>query len=664
MPPRLNPNGASDNAHVDSEILTKDLGYEYPGGRDLRPSSDLHKKIVGKVMEYARESKDAMQPRYAAWKEIDHTLTSYIQADSAEARLLSKDARKPVSIVVPISSAILDTWLTYFMRALAEMPIFQYDGFDRDDRLGAIMLEKLIELHSVRLKHQLIMHTWFRDAGAYGFGVVMPYWDTKTRQRMVQPALGPMQQMMQTMGLNVPMPEATLEEEIAFEGNGLRNVDPYECLPDPNVGIHAIQDGEFFGRTYRDNYLNLLEEERHGKQLFNVRYLKGMTRVTSILRDNDHGRHTKSGVDDDGGIQATHFVDCVQMHIKLIPSDWELGDSDYPEVWEFTVGADQVLLGAEPMVYRHGMLPYCAIAPESDGYSTAPISMLEKIYPQQKIVDFDINQHVASQRKTGNDMLVADPSKVNVKDLMNPAPGRVIRLSRAYQGVPNAIKDAVTQLNYNDTTGNNIRDAMFLVEQMQRVTGVTDSVQGIAKGGSERRTALEVGTTRQSALSRLQKAAALGASMGMTDLAVMMASNCQQYMSIPLYARIGGRWEQTLREDYRVQGNEVLIDPSSIDVNYDVVPKNGAAPGGENVQAYLSFIQMLLQNPSTAMRVDLEKFAKHMARESGATDLGEFIRPETETSALLSILPDGQIPEQVAAGNLVPNQPEGQPGIL
>ena len=65
-----------------------------------------------------------------------------------------------------------------------------------------------------------------------------------------------------------------------------------------------------------------------------------------------------------------------------------------------------------------------------------------------------------------------------------------------------------------------------------------------------------------------------------------------------------------------------------------------------------------------AMRVDLEKFAKHMARESGATDLGEFIRPETETSALLSILPDGQIPEQVAAGNLVPNQPEGQPGIL
>ena len=136
--------------------------YNYPNGLDLRPGSELHNMIVDNVLEYAQTSYGVMKCRHPYWKEIDHKLTAYITLDDAEEIVKDKDPRKPVSVVVPYSYATLETILTYFVSVFLDDPIFRYEGFTSEDKIGAILLEKVVELQCIRNKVGLALHTQLR----------------------------------------------------------------------------------------------------------------------------------------------------------------------------------------------------------------------------------------------------------------------------------------------------------------------------------------------------------------------------------------------------------------------------------------------------------------------------------------------------------------------
>ena len=103
----------------------KTYSYEYPNGMNLKPGSKMHDKIRTMVMDRARESFDYMKCRHESWNKIDRTLTAYVPLKDEEARIKADDERKPVSIVVPLSYAALDTLMAYWMSALLEDPIFR-----------------------------------------------------------------------------------------------------------------------------------------------------------------------------------------------------------------------------------------------------------------------------------------------------------------------------------------------------------------------------------------------------------------------------------------------------------------------------------------------------------------------------------------------------------
>ena len=108
-----------------SDFERMNFKYEYPNGLNFKPGSELHDKIVKMVMQKAIESRKRMEPRFDAWKKIDRTLTAYVPLDEEELRVKSQDSRKPVSIVIPLSYATLETLLTYQAAAFLESPIFR-----------------------------------------------------------------------------------------------------------------------------------------------------------------------------------------------------------------------------------------------------------------------------------------------------------------------------------------------------------------------------------------------------------------------------------------------------------------------------------------------------------------------------------------------------------
>lgn len=644
----LDPNNSSSSIYE-----SRNIEYKYPNGLDLRPGGTLHKEILTKLDQRIRESSNEMSKRHSSWKKIDRTLTAYIPTDEAEKKIVANDERKPVSIVIPYSFATLETLLTYFTAAFLEYPIFKYSGAGPEDRLGGILLEKVIEQQSRKAKMALALHTMFRDAWAYGMGACAPYWDKVYGKKTVVEEGNFMSAIFHQL-LSTGKKRVS-KDTILYEGNFLRNLDPYTILPDPNVPIHEIQKGESFGWIETDNYLGILAKEQDDPTCFNAKYLSGYrgSAGQSIYNKakSNSGRTERFGQGTNAAI-STSPIDKVYMYINLIPKEWKLGTAEYPEKWLFCVAADKIIIEAKPLGLNHGMYPIATCSPDYDGYSVSPISRLELIDGLQTTLDWLVNSHIANVRKSINDMLVVDPSLVNINDLYDPAPGKLIRMRRAAWG--RGVENAVKQLQVVDITKSHIQDSAYITELIKTCSGSVDSVMGLARQGSERVSADESRGTRMAALSRLTKAAKIVSLQAMQDIAYMLASHTQQFMTRNMYVDITGTYEEELRAQYADQ-SKINVNPLDISIDYDVVMGDGSLPTGENADVLVQMFQTVASQPMLATQFDVVKIFQRIAMMMGMKDVNEFkLRQKALPPVQGNVVPDQTVLNEAQKGNLVP----------
>jgi hypothetical protein len=636
--------------------------YDYPDGLDLRPKSKLHEKIVLEVMRRARDSHNVMQARHSAWKAIDETTTAYIRADEKESIVKAKDSRKPISIVVPQTYATLEILLTYMTASMLEDPMLRFEGTGPEDILGAILLEKVIQQQCYYTKAQMALHTMFRDGFCYGLSAVSPVWTTEVG--WVSRSVPGMPTALDAMLGGTPGPQRVSVEETLFEGNRIENIDPYLFLPDPRMPIQKVGDGEFVGWIALDSIIGLLKEEKVNEDFFNVKYLKHLGTCTSTLTKNDpSGRATRSGISQQDSTyrvsSTTRPADVIWMYIDIIPEEWELSKEEYPETWLFGVAAEQIVIYAKPLNLNHNRKPVCTFAPDFDGYQIAPIARMEMINGLQTTLDWMFNSHVTNVRKSINDMLVVDPSMVNMDDLKDPEPGKLIRLRRSVWG--RGVESAVKQLAVTDITRNNVGDAGMIMDLMKATSGSVDAVSGLRRKTSERVTAEEVRGDRFGGLSRLERLAKVAGWMTFRDLGFMMASQTQQLMSQETYVKIEGQWQDVLRQEYGITDPRMKVTPFDILISYDVMVRDGSIPGGNFADIWTQMLPQIMQDPEIRQRMDLVRVVKHIMRSLGAKDVNQFDRkqplpPANQQMSQMQaqVQPDQQVQQQVQAGNLVP----------
>jgi len=634
-------------------LQDKNFDYDYPKGLNLDPKGDFHKKLKTKIMGYAQESASATSTRFDAWNEIDRTLTAYIETDDSEQEVKYNDPRKPVSIVFPYTYAIMETILAYLVAAFFQDPVFRFEGHGPEDVIGSIMLEKVIALHCNKSKILLDLHTMFRDSLAYGVGYVGPYWRRDMGKIPVVKR--------NILGIR----SREFEEGIVYEGNALENIDPYLALPDPNVSSHKIQEGESFGWVERTNYHDLLSREQNDGDYFNVKYVDSVhNRITSIYAEEKSDREKKyqtgkltryhtepsQGGQVRGVGTSTKPVDLIHMYVKLIPREWGLGNSEYPEKWFFSVAADSVIVRAKPLGLNHGKFPVAVTAPDFDGYSALSMSRLEMLYGLQGVLDWMFNAHVANVRKTINDMLIYDPYLVNSKDINSPKAGKRIRMRRPAWG--RGVKDAVMQLPVNDVTRQHVQDSSWIVQWMQKIGAADDVAMGaLRQGGPERLTSAEFQGTQMGQLSRLGRLAKIIGLQAMQDIGEFFAAHTQQLMSKDLYVKVAGEWQTVLLQEYGAKQlmqnkGRLKVDPFSLTINYDTLVRDGSIPGGNFSDVWTRMFQIIAGTPELHQKFDLPRIFMHIARNSGAKNVQDFVRVE--------VMPDEQVQQQTDKGNIVP----------
>jgi hypothetical protein len=628
MPAIIDPNPHRREGSISSD---KDYMYQYPGELDLKPGSPLHEKLRRRILDRAQESWEVISQRHTAWDKVEDTCTAFMPLDEKERQVQRMDSRRPVSIVVPLSYAVKETLLAHLISIFSMDGIWQYEARGPEDVGGVALMENLVDAQSKRFKHLLALHTFFQDGISKGIGVVAPVWETKYGLRD-QVILDPM----------TGMPVASKQEHLTFEGNRLRNINPRLYLPDPNVPAHEVQDGEAVGWVWRDSQIGILEEEqRNPGAIFNAKYLQHIAEGRSqIFKGRDDTRQT--------AIRNTRPVDRIYMYERIIPAEVGLGPSEFPEIWCFQLAADEVIIGAQPLGLNHNMFPLAVCAPDYDGYSCAPIARLEVTLGLQGVADFLYNSHIAHCRKSLNGVTVVDPSVININDMTAPGAHKLIRVRRSMFGM-NAIDKGFKQFPVSDPTTNHVSEVGMIDSLIAKITGASDSMQGVFSGG-ERKSAQEARDTYLSGIGRVEKMARIISEQAMGDLGYMIAKHTQQFLSQESYVNITGRLQEDIMELYGLDPMEtrIPVGPQDlIDVDFDAIVRDGTMPSSSFTSEHIQLMQLAIQDPRVYQTFDTARWMAEIAKSMGIKNINDFKFKTT-------VMPTADVAGMAESGELVP----------
>ena len=600
--------------------------------------SELHQKSLSRLMSMFTSSKSKMSSRHEKWRKAEDLFRAYLPETEASAK--KQRAREQGSgaqlseVVIPYSYALALTAHTYATSVfLGREPVWQYKGRHGETEQSTQCLEALMGYNQDIGEMAAAEFIWLLDAIKYGCGVVSSDYAKKYEifSDYVQeaPTLG---------GVDIGAdPKWVLQEEIVegYCGNVLANVRPYDWYPDPSVPLVTFQDGEFCGHTSLMS-LDKLKSMAGQWDLFNLKELDHGTEAgaymapsTSGSRDNMLAAEKVWNREDlkNGKIGIFRVV------VQLLPESWGLPGKNYQK-WEFLVANNSVIIKAAPLGLRHCKFPYDAIAWETDGYDTSTRGMMEVTKPLNDVINWLFNTHMFSVRRSLNGNLIVDPDRINVKDLIDGGPGRIVRMKPG-TGYGTDVRSAVAELMNVDPTRGHLTDTQFVENLMQQITGSNDSLMGNL--GRGRKTATEIRTAASQGANRMKTFCDFASAMGFTRLSNKLVANLQQFYDGEKMFRIAG--------DLMVGTKFIQVDKTMITGMFDYVPVNGTLPIDRFAQATLwkEIFSVIGKVPAIAQQYDIGRIFAHMASLAGLTNITQF-----------KVTPDQAAMQQMQAGNMVP----------
>lgn len=624
---------------------------------ELRPEiihipygSEKHRRIVTAIKQRERMSKNEYSQVRRCYSDSEEAYRAYVKPTKNDAeREALRRAGKPqyTTIYVPYTLAILWAAHTYWTSVfLGRNPVWQIIARHAEPHQHVQAVEAMLDYQVYTGGHMVPYYLWLMDAGKYGRGILGSYWAEEysnvSRIETVEPSL-----LGKTILGAKPKRRRVTEQVPAYQGMRVYNVRPQDWRPDPRVPSHRFQDGEFCGRFVEVGWNTVIKRHSLGVY-FNVKELAGRLKgARSSERDLGSGElilpygmdtlYTESG---GRGSRGRGFIELLEMTIEIIPSEWELGKSNQPEKYVFTLANDDVLLSVHPLGELHDKFPFSQLEYELEAYSLNKRSMFEIGKPLNDTISWLFNSHMYNVRKVMNDTLFVDPSRYVMKDLQaTEQGGKLIRVKPEYYGED--VKSGVHQLQVVDVTREHMKDAEIAANMLMRLLGVNDAIMGmLAEGG--RKTATEVRASSSFGVNRQKTICEWYSSQGFQPLADMMIASTQQHYDGEQQFRMAG--------DLMGQQGALQVTPEMIAGQYNFVPVDGTLPVDKFALANLwkELYMGMREDPVLMQKYDMASIFGWIAQLGGIRNLAQF-----------EIQSPDDLARQVAAGNIVPIGGEG-----
>ena len=615
---------------------------------DVRPGTELHKKIVEEVCSRRKFSMRKMQDYHNRWDDQDRTIRAYVpETEVSNAKKNSKRFKREfdyISLELPYSFAVIMTAHTYWSTVfLSRSPVFQFTGRHGEPQNQVMAVEAIMDYQLSVGKQLPVLYNWLYDFSKYGLGIVGNYWD---REEITVARFEEQQSQLLGIPLSGRSKKVRVEKTlVGFQGNRLYNVRPHDFFPDPRVPIHDFQSGEYCGRDTvaaytalsEQGYINLAHAQRHKSgDATGSDTNQGASQLARAVQPEE----------EQGPGVATARVH--EMIIKIVPSAWGIPNGgDKLEKWVFTLANLNTVIGVRPLGLYHNKFPFALIEYGMGSNEFVKLSMIDIMRPLTDTLSWLFNVHFFNVRKALNDVRVVDPSRVFMDDVNRPGAGGVIKLKpEAYGTDP---KDAIHQLQVGDVTRTHLQDTQFVEAMVQRITGVVDNLMGMVNT-SGRKTATEVRTSTGFSTNRLKTPAEYASACGWTPLAQMMLQNTQQLYDDEQKFKIAGTLNLEGASAGALPGQEnnaMQVSPETITGFYDFVPVDGTAPIDRLAQAnfWKELLVQLGNAPGLALEWDIGGMLAHTMKITGERNIERF---------RIQLSPEERLLAQAQAGNVVP----------
>lgn len=616
--------------------------------KQVSKESPAHRKLIRRLESLLKLAQRGQQTQHEAWSKAEDAVLAYVPESELDARRRARRDDQGVqsytTLQLPYTYALLMSAHTYITSVFfARNPIHQFSGRHGEGEQQIQCLEALIGYQVDVGRFLGPYFIWMYDTLKYGIGVIEEYWDYQEIQyATIEETPDPMDpegvQMIKSQ-IRVKMP--------GYQGNKICNLSPFDFFPDPRVPVGRFQEGEFCAARKRMSWEMIKRREAQGYYM-NVEHLtKNSSGKHETLNANASFSQLEKPEDmalevDDGDEKHPAMITCYEVHVSIMPKEWGLGDSDFPEKWVFTVTGDLALLiGAQPHGAMHGQFPFALLESEVEGYGTWNRGMPHIVEPIQRTMDWLINTHFFNVRASMNNQFIIDPSKVVAKDAETAGAGFIWRLRPEAYGTD--IRSFIHQIPVQDMTRGHVADMQLMFGIGEKMTGINDQIMG-ALAGPGRRTATEVRTSTGFGVNRLKTLAEYASATGFSEHAQRLVQTSQQYYDAQKKLRIVGDLATELGPDDAARF--VDVDHDAIQGFYDFIPVDGTLPVDRLAQAALwkDILFQMRSVPSLMMQYDLGKMFAWVASLSGVRNINRFKIQLGSPEALA---------QQAEAGNLI-----------
>lgn len=570
--------------------------------RRLEADKEFSGKITKLVKDYATHGFNAVANWSGEFDVAMDMINCYAPMTSKDFSALEKG--HPKRFVLPMTATQITTMTTFVAQMLfgSDQP-HKVEGRGPEDEMAAEHLNTLLKWNAEQQPMYLTGYLWVQDALTFNRGVMYNSW---------KPIIRPGVEMVQR---DDPGETDETGQPVKYWTTRVRNtvvggyaaaelVNPYDWCCDPGVPLIKMQQARFCGHKFRlpvvelmrrsklditdpdyvmPSAVKILEEKKSTPNPSQTPLLTGVGGTGKGSTDSTMSRtayerqQTSSPLQmDSGSKEDKGLANCIELWVRLVPKDYDIHEGDEPVIWQFIV-CDNVVLAANESTYAHGMYPYSVGEGRPSGHYQFSPSWVMMLYGLQKHVDYLKNRHQeALQRTTGN-IFVADPSKVDMEEFLDPdKEGQFIPLKPAASGA--RINDIIQQIPIKDLTEGFQDEMQSFVRYADTVTGANNFMQGSAAEAAG--SATEFAGAQQMAAGRLSNTARLLSVQGLVPQTRQFVTMQQQFMEAPQRLRYSP--DPVSSPVQMLQQSFVEVSPDTIQGEFDFIAHDGTLPGTDS----------------------------------------------------------------------------------
>lgn len=556
-------------------------------------------------------------------REVDWTL------DNQRAKLANRsgDTTRIQNVTIPVVMPQVEAATTYQTSVfLTGIPLF---GVVADPLYEneARQLESVIDEQAIRWawKRELMLH--FRNGFKYNLAALEVDWCQE-----ITPAFD----TDLTYSLQQGKPK-----ELLWEGNRVRNLNPYNVFFDSRVPITEMHRyGEFAGKTELFSRVRLKQfiASLPDKMVENIvtafesgigspltsgagiqSYYVPDINQGALLNKNKYASTdwlawaNVAAAQEGTKIQYKNMYEVTTLYARIMPIDFgiRVPSPATPQIWKFIIINHKVLIYAERQTNAHNYLPILFSQPLEDGLEYQTKSLATNVKNLQEVSSALMTSVLASRRRAISDRCLYDPSRISADVINSDSPSAKMPVRPSAYGTN--IADAVYQFPYRDDQAPQLmQDIQFISNTLANsVTGSNPARQGQFVKGNK--TLHEFQDTMGNSTSRDQLCSLLLEDQLFNPLKEILKINILQYQ---------GGTEVYNRE----QKAQVQVDPLALRkavLQFKV--SDGLVPTDKliNADTMQVALQIIGSSPQIGAAYNLAPFVSYLLKTQGA-DMTEF----------------------------------------